>query len=72
MRNRTCNRRPAAFEPPCDPHDEAILEFVFNDEEDALCNEEFVLSHQGQMPAIQEFLEEMSEFDSSGPRVRFH
>lgn len=72
MRNRTYTRRTATFEPPPDPRHEAILEFVFNDEEDALCNEEFVLSHQREMPAIQEYLEEMSEIDSRGPCARFH
>ena len=37
---------------------------VFNDEEDALSNEQLALTHQRDMPALQEFLREMSELDS--------
>jgi len=72
MRNKTDSRRPTACKLPGNPRDEAILEFVLNDEEEALCNEAFVLSHQREMPAILEFLEEMSELDSCGPRPCFH
>jgi hypothetical protein len=64
MRNRSENRRTATRELPRDARAEAILEFVYNDEEEALCNEDTVLSHQGSMPAIQEFLQEMHELDS--------
>ena len=63
MRNRTENRRTTARELPRDARAEEILEFVYNDEEEALCNEDVVLSHQGAMPAIQEFLQEMHELD---------
>ena len=72
MRNRTDSRRPVTRELPHDPRDKAIREFVFNDEQEALCNQEFVLSHQREMPALQEYLEEMSELDSRGPCDRFH
>ena len=37
---------------PRDTRAEAILEFVFNDEEEALGNEDFVLTHQREMPAV--------------------
>ncbi|HXV10217.1 MAG TPA: hypothetical protein VD839_05390 [Burkholderiales bacterium] len=46
---------------------EEALEFVFNDEEDALSSEELALTHQRDMPALQEFLREMSELDSRNP-----
>jgi hypothetical protein len=64
MRNRTENHRTATRELPRDACAEAILEFVYNDEQEALCSEDAVLSHQGAMPAIQEFLQEMHELDS--------
>lgn len=64
MRNRTDNRRTATRELPRDARAEAILEFVYNDEVEALCNEDVVLSHQSAMPAIQEFLQEMHELDA--------
>lgn len=43
---------------------EEVMEFVFNDEEDALSSDELALMHQRDMPAVQEFLREMSELDS--------
>lgn len=55
-----------------DARADAILEFVFNDEQEALCNEQFVLSHQGEMPAVQEFLQEMFELDSERAGARWH
>ena len=55
-----------------DARAEAILEFVYNDEEEALCNEEFVLSHQDTMPAVQEFLQEMTELDARPAADRWH
>jgi hypothetical protein len=64
MRNRTDNRHTATCELPRDARAEVILEFVYNDEEEALCNEDVVLSHQSAMPAVQEFLQEMHELDS--------
>ena len=64
MRNKTDTRRTNTCELPRDSRAEAILEFVFNDEEEALCSEDFVLNHQRDMPAIQEFLQEMHELDS--------
>lgn len=57
---------------PRDVRAEAILEFVFNDEEEALLNEAFVLSHQREMPAVQEFLQEMIELDSRPAAARWH
>ena len=64
MRNKIDSRHPTIPEPPCGRREKAVRELVFNDEEEALCTKEFVLSHQRQMPAIQEFLDEMSELDS--------
>ena len=64
MRNKTDTRRTTSCELPRDARAEAILEFVYNDEEEALCNEEFALSHQADMPALQEFLEHMHELDA--------
>ena len=64
MKSKTDTRRTAPTPLPRDAQAEAILEFVFNDEEEALCNEEFALSHQADMPALQEFLEHMHELDA--------
>ena len=72
MKTRTDSRRTASTELPRDTHAEEILEFVYNDEEEALCSEEFVLSHQRDMPAIQEFLQEMHELDSQPGDSRWH
>ena len=66
MKRRTDTQRTAPTELPRDTRAEAILEFVFNDEAEALCNEDFVLSHQREMPAVEEFLQEMTELDSRG------
>ncbi|MGH8703232.1 MAG: hypothetical protein ACREVR_18940 [Burkholderiales bacterium] len=72
MKTRTDTRRTATRELPRDTRAEAILEFVYNDEEEALCSEDVVLSHQREMPAIQEFLQEMHEFDSRPGTARWH
>lgn len=72
MRNRTENRRAAARELPRDARAEAVLEFVYNDEEEALCNEDVVLTHQSAMSAIQEFLQDMQELDSRNDGSRCH
>jgi hypothetical protein len=72
MSKKTDSRRATAGELPRDARAEAILEFVFNDEEEALCNVDFALSHQGEMPAVQEFLREMHELDARGPGSQFH
>ena len=72
MKTRTDTRRTATRELPRDTRAEQILEFVYNDEEEALCSEDFVLSHQRDMPAIQEFLQEMHELDSRPGITRWH
>jgi hypothetical protein len=54
-----------------DARADAILEFVFNDEVEALCTEDFALSHQGEMPAVREYLQEMFELDAR-PVTRWH
>jgi hypothetical protein len=71
MRNRTDNRRIATRELPRNARAEEILEFVYNDEQDALCSEDVALSHQSAMPAIQEFLQEMHELDSRPEAARW-
>jgi hypothetical protein len=35
------------------------INFVFDDEEDALCDEYVVASREGDMPALQEYLNEL-------------
>lgn len=72
MSNRTNSPRTTTRKLPRDARAEQILEFVYNDEEEALCNEEFVLSHQGEMPAVEEFLQEMNEFDPRPAVARWH
>ena len=51
---------------------EEALEFVFNDEEEALSSEQLVLTHQGDMPALQEFLREMSDLESRNTSGLLH
>lgn len=72
MKTKTDSRRTAPTPLPHDARAEAILEFVFNDEEEALCSEDFALRHQSEMPAIQEFLQEMIELDSRPATARWH
>jgi hypothetical protein len=72
MKTKTEARRTAPTQMPRDARAEAVLEFVFNDEEEALCNEDFALSHQGEMPAVQEFLREMIELDSRPAAMPWH
>jgi hypothetical protein len=69
---KTDSRHTTSCETPRDTRAEAILEFVFNDEEEALCSEEFALSHQRDMPAVQEFLQEMIELDAQPVTARRH
>lgn len=64
MKAKTQTQRAAHAELPRDTRAEQILEFVHNDEDEALCNEDFVLSHQREMPGLQEFLQEMTELDA--------
>ena len=72
MGNKTDSRRTTSSELPRDARAEEILEFVFNDEEEALCNEHVVLNHQRDMPAVQEFLQEMIELDARPATSRWH
>lgn len=72
MKTKTDSRRITPIPLPRDARAEEILEFVYNDEQDALCNEDFVLSHQSAMPAIQEFLRDMQELDSRSGGSRCH
>ena len=72
MKTRTDTRRTATRELPRDTHADEILEFVYNNEEEALCNEDFVLSHQRDMPALQEYLEQMHELDAGPTVARWH
>ena len=64
MGNKTDPRRIKAPELPHDACAEQILEFVYNDEQEALCDEHAVLGHERDMPALQEFLEHMHELDA--------
>jgi len=66
------SRRIQARELPRDARAEEILEFVFNDEEDALCSGQILLSHQRDMPALQEYLQEMHELDARPGADRWH
>ena len=72
MKTRTDSRRTASTELPHDTHAEEILEFVYNDEEEALCSEDLALSHQRDMPALQEYLEQMHELDAGPAVARWH
>lgn len=72
MSNKIDTRRISSCELPRDARAEEILEFVYNDEQDALCDEDVVLSHQSAMPAIQEFLQDMHELDSRSDGSRCH
>ena len=72
MSNRTHKRRSAICELPCNSRADEILEFVYNDENEALCNRQVVLNHQSAMPAVQEFLQEMSELDSQPAAACWH
>jgi len=72
MGNKTDSRRTTSYELPRDARAEVILEFVYNDEEEALCSEDVVLSHQSAMPAIQEFLQDMQKLDSRNDGGRCH
>jgi hypothetical protein len=71
MKTKTDPRRTEPAELPRNARADAILEFVFNDEEEALCDESLALSHQREMPGLQEFLQEMSELDAR-PVTRWH
>lgn len=72
MRTKTEARRTEARELPRDARADAVFEFVFNDEEEALCSEDVALAHQRNMPALQEYLREMFELDSRASEVRWH
>ena len=72
MRNRTHNRRTAARELPRNSRADEILEFVCNDEDEALCNQQVAMSHQSVMPAVQEFLREVSELDAQPAATCWH
>lgn len=72
MRTKSDTRRITARELPRDARAEEILQFVYNDEQEALCDENVVLSHQSAMPAIQEFLQDMQELDSRNDGSRCH
>ena len=72
MKTKTEARRIEPAPLPRDTRAEAILEFTFNDEEEALSNEAFALRHQEEMPAVQEFLREMIELDARPTTARWH
>jgi hypothetical protein len=72
MKTKTQPHRTAPAEMPRDTRAEQILEFIYNDEEEALCNEEFLLNHQRDMPGVEEFLQEMTELDMRAAVDRWH
>lgn len=72
MSAKTDSHRTTSGELPRDARSEEILEFVYNDEEEALCSEHVVLSHQRDMPALQEYLQNMYELDSRNSGGRRH
>ena len=72
MKTKSRSHRNAPAELPRDTRAEQILEFVYNDEEEALCHEHIVLSHQRDMPALQEYLQNMYELDSRNNGGRCH
>lgn len=72
MGNRTNTRRTGARELPRDAQADEILEFVYNDEEEALFSENVVLNHQRDMPALGEYLQSMYELDSQPGIIRSH
>lgn len=72
MGNRTDTCRAKARELPSDAVAEEILEFAYNDEVEALCSEHAVLSHQRDMPALQEYLQNMYELDTPPGITRSH
>lgn len=72
MRSASRSRRPSKRGLARNHNPDELLEFVFNDEEEALSSAEIALTHQRDMPALQEFLREMSELDSRNLCVQFH
>ena len=52
MKTKTDTRRTQAHGLPRDDSAYEVLEFVINDEEEALSSEHTVLSHQRDMPAV--------------------
>ena len=72
MKRKTPPRRIASAELPRDIRAEQILEFVHNDEEEAICSGDFALSHQRDMPAVEEFLQEMIELDARAAANLWH
>jgi len=64
MKSAAKRRPPEKHAPARSESPDEILEFVFNNEEDALSSEQVALMHQRDMPALQEFLREMAEVDS--------
>jgi hypothetical protein len=72
MGTRTDIRSTGERELPRDTRAETILEFFDNDEQEAHSDDDVVLSHQGAMPAVQEFLQEMSELDLPPAGTRWH
>ncbi len=72
MRTKTDACRAQASALPHDDRADQILEFVFNDEQEALSNDSIALSPQRDMPGLQEYLREMFELDSRTRGIRWH
>ena len=72
MGNKTDTRSARNRELPRDAQADEILEFVFNNEEEALFGENVVLNHQRDMPALGEYLQSMYELDARPLTTRSH
>lgn len=72
MRIKTNDRRTQTRALLHDHRADQIFEFVYNDEQEALCSGSIVLSHQRDIPGLQEYLREMFELDSRTSGDRWH
>lgn len=57
---------------PRDARADEILEFLFNDEMEAPCGEHSILGNQLYTPALQEYLEDLYEYDARPGAARAH
>lgn len=69
-KSKSDKRRTQALAPDDDETD--IFELAFNDEEETLSGGHVLLTHQRDMPALEEYLHEMSEIDSRADSASLH
>ena len=60
MRNKTDERR-VRFPARHDDDTEALVELVFDEQEETPCNEYIVMRNERDLPALQEYLDELGE-----------